>query len=166
MNTHCDITLRPLTSADIDAFMVWATDPEVTRYGRWEPYQSREVAEQFLKGVAEKHPWFQAIVVNDEVIGSLTLDQGTEDFCCKAELGYVSAKKYWGKGFMTKVVALAVERGFEELEVVRIEAVTNPANLRSQRVLEKNGFVREALLKKAIVRKGNVEDLYLYALTR
>ena len=67
---------------------------------------------------------------------------------------------------MTKVVALAVERGFQELDVVRIEAKTHLANTASQRVLEKNGFVREALLKKAIVRKGNVEDLYLYALTR
>lgn len=36
----------------------------------------------------------------------------------------------------------------------------------SQRVLEKNGFVREAVFKKAIIRKGNIEDLYLYAITR
>ncbi|MBX9578071.1 MAG: GNAT family N-acetyltransferase [Chthoniobacterales bacterium] len=166
MNTHCDITLRPLTIGDIDAFIVWATDTEVTRHLRWEAYSSRAAAEEFFENVVKKHPWFQAIVVNDKVIGSLTLDKGTGDFRCKAELGYVSARKYWGKGLMTQVVALAVERGFQELGVARIEAKVHPANTASQRVLEKNGFVREALLKKAIVRKGNIEDLYLYALTR
>jgi len=160
------ILLRPLTIADIDAFMVWATDPEVTLHLLWETYYSRSAAEEFFKNVVEKHLWFQAIVVHDEVIGSLTLEQGEGDHRCKAELGYVSAKKYWGHGHMTRAVALAVERGFKELGVVRIEAMVRPANIPSQRVLEKNGFVREALLKKAIVRKGNIEDIYLYAVTR
>jgi RimJ/RimL family protein N-acetyltransferase len=166
MKDRCDITLRPLTVADIDAFMVWATDLEVTRYLRWEAYASREAAEEFFKTVVKKHPWFQAIVVEGEVIGSMTLEQRAGDFRCVAELGYVSAKKHWRHGFITKAVALAVERGFQELDVVRIEARVHPANLGSQRVLEKNGFVREAHLKKAIIRKGNIEDLYLYALTR
>lgn len=160
------ISLRPLTAADIDAFMVWATDPEVTRHLRWEAYSSRTAAEEFFENIVKKHPWFQAIVVNDEVIGSITLEPGTGDYRCKAELGYVSAKKYWSQGFMSKVVAMAVERGFQELDVVRIEAKVHLANIASQRVLEKNGFVREALLKKGIVRKGNIEDLYLYAIVR
>ncbi len=112
--------------------------------------------------MVEKHPWFQAIVVNDEVIGSMTLEQGVGDYRCKAELGYVSARKYWGHGHMTHAVALAVERGFKELGVARIEAKVHPANIGSQRILEKNAFVREGLLRKAIVRKGNVEDIYLY----
>lgn len=160
------ITLRPLTAADLDAFMVWATDPDVTRHLRWELYSSRAAAEEFFETVVKKHPWFQAIVVDDEVIGSMTLEKKSGDFRCIAELGYVSAKKYWGHGFITKAVALALQRGFQELDVVRIEANTHLDNVGSQRVLEKNGFVREALLKKAIVRKGNIEDLYLYAITR
>lgn len=160
------ITLRPLTAADLDAFMVWATDSEVTRHLRWEAYSSYAAAEEFFETVVKKHPWFQAIVVDSEVIGSMTLEKKSGDFKFVAELGYVSAKKHWGSGIMTKAVALAMERGFQELDVVRIEAKTHPANAGSQRVLEKNGFVREALLKKANVRKGNIEDLYLYALTR
>jgi len=166
MKACCNITLRPLTSSDLDAFMVWATDPEVTQHLRWETYSSRAAAEEFFETVVKKHPWFQAIVVDSEVIGSMTLEKKSGDFRCVAELGYVSAKKYWGRGLMTEAVALALKRGFQELDVVRIEAKTHPNNVGSQSVLEKNGFVREALLKKAIVRKGNIEDLYLYAITR
>ena len=162
-NDHSSIFLRPLTSADIDDFMVWATDAEVTRYARWEPYHSREAAEDFFSNVVEKHPWFQAIVWNDQVIGSMTLDQGTGDYRCKAELGYVSAKKYWENGIVTQAVQMALQRGFEDLGVARIEAVVHPENKASHRVLEKNGFVREAVLRKAVLRKGNLEDLYLYS---
>ena len=166
MNDHCDIILRPLTIACLDAFMVSAMDAEVTRHLRWEPYFSRASVEQFFKTAAEKYSWFQAIVVDGEVIRSMTLEKKPADFRCVAMLGYVSARKYWGHGYMTKAVALAIEGGFQELDVVHIEANTHPANTGSQRALEKNGFVREALLKKAIARKGNIEDLYLYALTR
>ena len=67
---------------------------------------------------------------------------------------------------MTQAVQMALQRGFQELDVMRIEAKTHLANAGSQRVLEKSGFVCEALLKKAIVRKGNIEDVYLYAITR
>lgn len=158
------ISLRPLTAADIDSFMVWATDPEVTRYARWKPYQSREEGEQFLKNVAEQHPWFQAIVLGEEVIGSMTLDRGKGDYYCKAELGYVSAKKYWGRGLMTQAVQLALQRGFQELDVARIEAFVSPLNIGSQRVLEKNGFLHEGIMRKAVLRQGNLEDLFLYAI--
>lgn len=58
------VSLRPLNSAGIDNFMVWGTDLEVTRYVRWKPYQSRKEAEDFFAQVVEKHPWFQAIVLN------------------------------------------------------------------------------------------------------
>ena len=160
------IFLRPLTLGDLDDFMVWATDFEVTRYARWKPYQSREEAKQFLTTMAEKHPWFQAIVWNDHVIGSISLDQGKGDYRCKAELGYISAKKYWGSGIMTQAVQMAVQRGFQEFGVSRIEAFVSPLNIGSHRVLEKNGFVREAVLRNAVLRKGNLEDLYLYAVVR
>jgi len=160
------ISLRPLTITDLDAFMILATDPDVTRHLRWETYRSRQEAEEFFENVVKTHPWFQAIVVDGEVIGSITLEKKSGDFRCIAELGYVSAKKYWGHGYMTQAVQIAVQRGFQELDVVRIEAKTHPANVGSQRVLEKSGFMREALLKKAIIRKGKIEDLCLYALTK
>lgn len=157
------ISLRPLTLDDIDEFMIWATDPEVTRYTRWKPYQSLQAAEEFFLNVVSRHPWFQAIVLENNVIGSMTLDPGGGDYRCKAELGYVSAKKYWGHGYMTEAICLAVEQGFKGFGVDRIEAFVCPLNIGSQRVLEKNGFVREAIMKKAVVRQGNLEDLFLYA---
>lgn len=160
------IILKTLTSTDIDDFMEWATDDEVTKHMMWNSYTSRHEAESFLTNVVEKHLWFKAICLGKKVIGSITLDKGKGAHSCKAELGYVIAKKYWGNGCVTQAIKLSIETGFKDLDVERIEAYVDPTNIGSQRVLEKNGFTKEGLLKKSVVQKGTVKDRFLYSLLK
>jgi [ribosomal protein S5]-alanine N-acetyltransferase len=157
------ITLKTFSFADVDNFMVWATDDDVTKYMMWNSYASRNEAESFFTNVVEKHPWFKAICLGKKVIGSITLDKGKGIHSCKAELGYVIARKYWGNGCATQAIKLAIETGFNDLDVERIEAYVDPSNSGSQRVLEKNGFAREGLLKKCVVQKGVIKDRFLYS---
>ncbi len=157
------VTLKTFTSANIDDFMEWATDDEVTKYMMWNSYTSRSDAESFFTNVVEKHAWFKAICLGEKVIGSITLDKGKGAHSCKAELGYVISRKYWGNGFATQAIKLAIEMGFSDLDVERIEALVEPNNIGSQRVLEKNGFTKEGLLKKCVVQKGIVKDRFLYS---
>ena len=156
------ITLKTFTSTDIDDFMEWATDDEVTQYMMWNSYTSRTAAENFFTNVVEKHPWFKAICLENKVIGSITLDKRQGMYSCKAELGYVIARRYWGNGWATQAIKTAIKMGFEDLEVERIEAFVDPDNIGSQKVLEKNDFVKEALLKKCVIQKGVVKDRLLY----
>jgi len=157
------ITLKTFTSADINDFMEWATDDEVTKHMMWNSYAARSEAESFFTNLVEKHPWFKAICLDKKVIGSITLDKGKGIHSCKAELGYVIARKYWGNGCATQAIKLAIETGFNDLDVERIEAYVDPTNIGSQRVLEKNGFLREGLLKKYVVQKGVIKDRFLYS---
>lgn len=157
------ITLRTLTSTDINDFMVWATDDEVTKNMMWNSYTNRSEAEAFFKDVVDKHPWFKAICFDGKVIGSITLDKGKGTHSCKAELGYVIARKFWGKGLGTQAIKLAIEMGFKELNVERIEAYVDPSNVASQRVLEKSGFTKEGLLKNFVIQKGFVKDRFIYS---
>lgn len=157
------VTLKAFTLVDIDDFMEWATDDEVTKYMMWNSYTSRGEAEGFFTNVVEKHPWFKAICLGKKVIGSITLDKGKGAHSCKAELGYVISRKYWGNGFATQAIKLAIETGFKDLDVERIEAYVDPDNIGSQRVLEKNGFTKEGLLKKCVVQKGTVKARFLYS---
>lgn len=160
------VTLKPLTSANIDDFMEWATDDEVTKYMMWNSYTSRSEAEMFFENIVGKHPWFKAICLGDKIIGSITLDKGQGAYSCKADLGYVLARKYWGNGIATHAVRLAVQKGFEDLDVNRIEAFVDPTNVPSQHVLEKNGFEKEGLLRKSILQKGTVRDRFVYAILK
>ena len=160
------VSLRPFSSMDIDDFMEWATDDEVTKYMMWNSYTSRSDAESFFKNVVEKHPWFKAICLGEKTIGSITLDKGKGPHSCKAELGYVIARRYWGKGLATRAISLVIQTAFTDLDIERIEAYVDPSNIGSQRVLEKNGFVREGLLKNYIIQKGEVRDRFIFALLK
>jgi len=51
-------------------------------------------------------------------------------------------------------------------EIERIESVTDVENVPSQRVLEKNGFRREAELRKRFFNKGQYRNEYMYSLLR
>ena len=137
------ITLKTFNSAYIDDFMEWAIDDEVTKYMMWNSYSSRAEAETFFANIVEKHSWFKAICLNGKVIGSITLDKGKGAHTCKAELGYVIAKKYWGKGHTTLAINLAIQTGFKDLDIKRIEAYVDPINIGSKRVLEKNGLKKK-----------------------
>lgn len=159
------ITLRALTIDDIDAFMTWGSDDDVTKSLMWESYRSKEDAVAFFKNVVEKHSWFKAICLDGQVIGSITLERGKGAHSCKAELGYVIAKSFWSKGYTTRAIKEAIKSGFNDLNIARIEAFVDPENIASIKALEKAGFQCEGLLKKCVIQKNVVKDRYLYALT-
>jgi RimJ/RimL family protein N-acetyltransferase len=48
----------------------------------------------------------------------------------------------------------------------RIQAETHPANVASQRVLEKAGFVREGVIRRSCFSRGAWRDPALYSLLR
>ncbi len=58
-------------------------------------------------------------------------------------LGYWIGRPYWGAGVASEAAAAMVAAGFGQLGLARIEAVAQPANRRSIRVLEKLGLVHE-----------------------
>ena len=159
------ITLRPLCSQDVDHFLTWGGDPEVTRSLFWDHYDDRETARKFLETIAEKHPWFMAICLGQTPVGAVTLDRGTNRASCRAELGYVVARSHWGRGIATEAVKQALHRGFKDLDVARIEAWVDPENPGSIRTLEKGGLAREAFLKNYLVHRGRMRDRLLYAKT-
>lgn len=160
------VSLRPLTRHDVEHFYTWASDPEVARTMTWEAYTSLAEAEKFLIDVAVKHPWFKAICVDGVPVGSITLTQGKGNLSCKAELGYVLAKAYWGKGIATSAAKLAIQMGFKDPNIQRIEALVDPANTASKRVLIKAGMTYEGLLKNYMFFKNSVCDRRLYAITQ
>jgi predicted acetyltransferase len=45
------------------------------------------------------------------------------------EIGYVISKDYWGKGFTTEVAKEIMKFGFEEMDLVRIQARCNVENI-------------------------------------
>lgn len=75
-----------------------------------------------------------------------------------AEIGYWVGEPFWGKGIATEAVRLMVSYTFRNFDVTRIYGSTFHSNIASQRVLEKNEFIREARLKNALFKKNRYFD--------
>jgi len=84
----------------------------------------------------------------------------------KDAIGYWLGAPFWGKGIMTRVVNKMVEIGFGEWGLVRLEAPVFLHNLASTRVLEKNGFQAEGILKSYYLKGSHPVDVKMYALVR
>ncbi|EFJ08235.1 hypothetical protein SELMODRAFT_131939 [Selaginella moellendorffii] len=161
------LTLREFRASDIDDMMEWAMDDAVTEFLVWETYTSRDAAVEFFHAFIVPHPWFRAICWADVAIGSLSLTPGSGIHACRAELGYVLARRYWGRGIMTAAVTAAVEQGFRELQsIARIEAIVFRENAASQRVLIKAGFASTGLQRSYVIVKNKLRDCYVFEMVR
>ena len=80
-------------------------------------------------------------------------------------LGYWLKEECWGQGFTTEAVQSVLNYGFTQMDLHLITANCYPHNQRSQRVLEKNGFVYEGRLHQAeLMHTGQIEDHLCYYL--
>ncbi|KAA0546279.1 GNAT family N-acetyltransferase [Bacillus sp. BGMRC 2118] len=79
-------------------------------------------------------------------------------------IGYFIGKEYSGKGYMSEALKLALQIGFEQLQLHRLTAGVNPENTASLRVLEKAGFRTEGLERKSLLVQHEWSDLVLYAM--
>lgn len=105
-----------------------------------------------------------AIEYNGEYVGNIGLHKQSDVYSKSAELGYFIGEPYWNRGITTRAVKLICDYGFRELDIVRIYSGVFEYNLPSQRVLEKCGFVKEAVLKSAVFKNGLIYDEIRYAL--
>jgi ribosomal-protein-alanine N-acetyltransferase len=80
----------------------------------------------------------------------------------RAEVAYELLPKHWGKGLASRALACVVRHGFETLALHRLEGHVEPDNVRSMRVLERVGFVREGLLRENYFAHGVFHDTVVY----
>jgi len=82
----------------------------------------------------------------------------------RAEIGYMLLPEFHGKGIISEAVKEAVNYGFTVMKLHSLEAVIDPDNHASAKVLEKNGFVKEAHLKENKFFEGRFLDTVIYSI--
>jgi len=127
------------------------------------PYSVAD-AQQFINTfIGQKPAQVFAIEYQGKYVGNIGLHKQDDVYSRSAELGYFIGESFWNKGITTRAVNLICEYGFKELGVVRIYSGVFEFNHASQRVLEKCGFEREAVLRNAVIKKGIICDEIRYA---
>jgi RimJ/RimL family protein N-acetyltransferase len=123
--------------------------------------------EEWLTHVARQQPVTSfAIVVDGEAAGGIGLAPQPDVHRRSAEVGYWLGEAFWNRGIMTAVVRAFTDYAFDSHDLIRIFAGVFSTNPASMRVLEKAGYAREGILRKSVVKDGQVLDQVLYAVTR
>ncbi len=127
------------------------------------PY-TPEHAEKFISMCFMMEPYqVFAIEYGGEYVGNIGLHPQDDVYRKTAELGYFIGEAYWHKGITPRAVNLICDYGFRELDVIKIYSGVFSFNTASQRVLEKCGFEREAVLRNAVIKNGRICDEIRYA---
>lgn len=105
---------------------------------------------------------FRAVMVDGELAGSVSVEQKSDVYRKDAEIGYLLSAGHRSKGIMTESVRQICPIAFRELDILRITGLVYEPNAASRRVLEKNGFVPEGLMRNAITKDGSTYNLCIY----
>jgi ribosomal-protein-alanine N-acetyltransferase len=137
------LRLRMFTLDDLDALSLLFADPEVMQHlGKDCLPVSKDETDLALQSMIrhwQKHG-FGRWAVEDKEERRLIGYAGIRSLEGEAELVYLLAKEYWGRGLGTEVARACLKYGFTEKRFDSILALARPLNLRSRKVMENIGM--------------------------
>ena len=164
--------LRPFRMEDAEALVRHANNPKIAARVRDRfpsPYTRRD-AREFLRAVSkrrEEGPEFVlAIEVDGEAVGGIGVVLGTDIERVSAELGYWLGEEYWGRCIVTAAIRQFAPFAMEKFGLTRLHADTFHDNPASARVLEKAGFTKESVKRRAAIKLGEIKDMNVYVMVR
>jgi RimJ/RimL family protein N-acetyltransferase len=155
-----EIALRPFTEDDVPAITAACQDPEIPRWTRVPSPYTEDDAREYVSR-AEEGSFAIVDTRTGELLGSIGI-RPLDDAI--GQIGYWVRREARGRGVATRALRLLSEWAFDKLELARLQLVTEPENVASQRVAENAGFQREGLLRAFAELKGRRPDFYMYSL--
>ena len=160
------ISLRPLENEDIKLLALLANNKKISDNLRDyfpSPYTEKD-AEEFIQSAKhENPPTTFAIEYSGQLCGVTGLVLQQDVYRKTAEIGYWIGEPFWNKGIATTAVKLLTGYGFNQLDLVRIYTGIFEYNPASMKVLEKNGFEKDGIFKKSILKNGSIWDEHRYS---
>jgi RimJ/RimL family protein N-acetyltransferase len=140
-------TLRQWQESDFEPYAAMNADPEVMRWFL-APMSRDESRGQFdrLRSALDKRGWgVWAVEVDGTLAGMVGLDVPRWQLPCSpcTEVLWRLRREFWGRGIASAAAAEAIDHGFTKLGLEAIIAITTPPNVRSIRLMERLGLVRD-----------------------
>ncbi len=161
------LSTRLLTLEDADSWAEFFQSPEATELfppaWKGDPLAaSQSWIERQLSRYADHRYGMQMLLHREtgEIIGQSGLLAQEVEGVAELEVGYHILRRHWGQGYAPEAARLFFNLGFELTPADSIISIIDVRNLKSQRVAEKNGLVRE---KRA---RWNELDVFVYRMGR
>jgi len=159
------VRLRAIEKSDLERYVQWFNDPEVTRFlGRHMPMS-----------MADEERWFDSQQKLSAEGRAMALDAmdgkrwvhiggaGLHDIDWQsrfAEAGIsIGDKRYWNRGFGTDAMRTLLRHGFDGLNLHRIYLRVFVDNERAIAIYRHLGFSEEGRLRKHFFRRGEYHDM-------
>jgi RimJ/RimL family protein N-acetyltransferase len=164
------LLLRQFADDDVDALLVFHSDPQAVRYVPYPPRDRAAVAAVLDRkragtGWRKEGDLIELAVtladdgtlIGDVLLGLRSVEHET------VEVGYIFAPAYGGKGYATETVRALLDLAFGELGARRVVARVDERNTPSRRLLERLGVRQEAHLIENEWMKGELTSEVDYA---
>lgn len=164
------LQLRPFVIEDAqDMFENWANDAEVTKFLRWPPHGDVSVTQAVLKDwinqYAQAHYYQWGIVLDDQVIGSIGVNEVYDDVEM-VTIGYCVGREFWHQGITSEAFLKIIDFLFDDVQVNRIAAYHDARNENSGKVMLKCGMQYEGLMRQADINNLGICDKVCYGILK
>lgn len=166
------VRIRPVRYDDLETLESWVNKVEIhgafNDFG-FEGHQSMESAFQKEGLINDRQATIIIETLDGQIVGGMSYyltPYGPKVPHQVYGIGLHINPEHRGKGYGTEAQWLLAEYLFNTYPIIRVEAGTDVENVAEQRSLEKAGFTREGVMRKAQWRHGDWHDLVLYSKLR
>jgi ribosomal-protein-alanine N-acetyltransferase len=164
------LTLRVPHERDAPALFALASDPEVTRWFSWGPYEREEQAHAYIARLPSQRANGEQLdlIVEHHEHGPIGIT-GISELSRRDRRGMVGTwlgRAWWGTGANRESKALVAHLAFGPMGLERLGAYTNIENGRSEAALRGVGFQREGVLRRWHRHGERQLDVAIWSLLR
>ena len=166
------INLRPVTYADVELLDAWINDLNfMSEYNDFGLHPAGSYALRLSQDglLNEQQGTLLIATANNIVVGDVSYRQvayGPNGGSQAYNIGISIVAEQRRKGYGAEAQRLLASYLFATQPIMRVEASTDIANLAEQHALERAGFMRDGVLRKAQWRAGDWHDLVVYSKLR
>ena len=165
------IKLRELTLSDVNkTYQEWMNDFEIFRFSKQsnEKHTIKKIKEFVLNKKHSRNEFLYKILINENKkikhignikLGLINIENKTADISY-----FIGDRNYWNKGIATEAIKQIIILAKKKFKLKKLQAGHWKKNIASRKVLLKNKFKLEGILKSQIQTKKGRIDRYLYGL--
>ncbi|AQX86029.1 GNAT family N-acetyltransferase [Elizabethkingia bruuniana] len=162
------LKLRRVDLNDVNELFAMRSDPQIMKYIPRPLATTHEEILDFIKAIDEKinaneiFNWAITLKGHSQLIGTIGYYHIKPEHY-RAEIGYMLLPDFQGKGYVTEAINMIINYGFTKIGLHSIEALIDPENLASAKVLEKCNFIKEGHFKENEFYNGQFIDTIIYS---
>ena len=154
------VYIRKVAGQDETEFVALMRESQALHEPWISPPTSRTLFRHYLARTSQSdHEGFVICRHEDgRIVGAININNIVRGSFQSASLGYYVGAEFQGEGYMQEGLTLLVQYAFNTMGLHRLEANIQPDNERSQKLVERCGFVREGFSKAFLFINGAWRD--------